>query len=137
MAYVTTAQLISEFGESALIALTDKSRQGVIDQVALDRAVASAEATVNGYVGGRYTLPLLPVTEDVVGAMFAIVRYILDGENGNEAVAKRHAAAIVWLKDVSAGRAVLSGVAALAPVAPASSRIDIRSQPSVFGRGVR
>ena len=73
----------------------------------------------------------------MIDAVFAIARYNLDGDNGNEIVANRYKDKIAWLKDVSAGRAVLAGVSTLAPVAPASSRIEINSSPSAFRRDVR
>jgi phage gp36-like protein len=137
MSYVTTAQLIARFGEQVLIDLTDRDGLGVIDEDVLASAVAAAEATVNGYVSGRYPIPLSPVTEDVLEAIFNLVRYILDGDNGNDIVINRRNDSIAWLKDVSAGRARLSGIEVVAPPSPATSRIEMRSQPRVFGRDSR
>lgn len=57
--YCTQADI--EASEQDLIELTDDSNSGVIDQSIIDKAVTNAVELIDGYLRGRYTLPLDPV----------------------------------------------------------------------------
>jgi phage gp36-like protein len=58
--YTSLAELIDRYGNSHLISLTDRADMatGVIDTGVIDQALASADALINGYLTGRYKLPL-------------------------------------------------------------------------------
>lgn len=63
MPYATQQMLTDRVGGPMLILLTDRAAvpQGVIDLGTLARAQADADAMVDGYLAGRYTLPLATV----------------------------------------------------------------------------
>ncbi|HBY38461.1 MAG TPA: DUF1320 domain-containing protein, partial [Alteromonas sp.] len=58
MNYCTTNDLIDRFGESELIALSDRDNTGSVDAQVVSAAIADASALIDGYLGGRYALPL-------------------------------------------------------------------------------
>lgn len=59
--YCTQADIEERFGSAELIQLTDRARSGVADSVAIARAIDDAEAEIDGYLSGRYTLPFATV----------------------------------------------------------------------------
>ena len=58
MSYATPADLIARFGVQSLIDLTDRQGVGAMDEEVLILALADAEAVIDGYLAGRYTLPV-------------------------------------------------------------------------------
>jgi phage gp36-like protein len=59
MIYATRTDMTQRYGERELIALTDRDDTGQINAVVLARALEDAVATVDGFVGKVYRLPLL------------------------------------------------------------------------------
>jgi phage gp36-like protein len=59
MAYCTLADI--DVPEKDLIELTDDNNVGVVDQAVIDKAIAAAGELIDGYLRGRYTLPLDPL----------------------------------------------------------------------------
>lgn len=59
MAYCTLADI--ESSEEDLIELTDDTDTGEVDQSNVDKAINHAGEIIDGYLRGRYTLPLDPV----------------------------------------------------------------------------
>jgi phage gp36-like protein len=79
MPYVTTDQLTERYGEAALVDLTDRAEPpaGVIDQDVIDGAVAGADALIDGYLKGRYKLPLAVTPELITELALPITFYKL------------------------------------------------------------
>lgn len=74
MAYATIDQLTDRYGERLLIQVTDRSTppSSVIDPAVVDRALADTDATIDGYLAGRYALPLTatpPLLADLAQAI--------------------------------------------------------------------
>lgn len=108
MTYATQQNLTDRFGEDELIQLTDRDNLGAINATVVNRALADADATINGYLAARYTLPLSnPVPEMLERLACDIARYALFEDQVTEIVEKRYKDAIALLRDVSAGRAEL------------------------------
>lgn len=59
--YCTLFDLLAVVQEADLVQLTDDDGQGVIDEEKAAAAIAAAEDLVDGYLRGRYTLPLDPI----------------------------------------------------------------------------
>ncbi|EKE78433.1 gp436 family protein [Oceanibaculum indicum] len=110
-AYITQQQLIERYTEERLVDLTNQRQDGdQIDQEALDRAIADAEAAVNGYVGVRHALPLPVVPELLTQIAAAIVFYQLHVETAPDKVAADYKAAIAKLTDIATGKITLPGL---------------------------
>lgn len=60
MAYATQADITELYGANALV-VADRNRDGIIDTIAVTRALDMASGEMDTYIGRRYTLPL-PVT---------------------------------------------------------------------------
>lgn len=61
MAYATLTDIERQMDPVDLVQLTDDGRTGEIDTDVVDRALADADEEVDGYLGGRYPVPLDPV----------------------------------------------------------------------------
>lgn len=79
MTYATLEQLTERFGEKMMLDLTDRSRPatGVIDAGVVERALADTDAVIDGYVAGRYALPLSEVPPLLVDLAQIIAIYKL------------------------------------------------------------
>lgn len=119
--YATQQNLIDRFGERELIELTDRAEPslGTIDAVVIAKKLADADATINGYLAVKYTLPLSPVPAMLERLGCDIARYYLYEDRVTEQVKRRYDDAIAYLKGVANGTVNL-GVDA-ANQAPASS----------------
>lgn len=117
MAYATVANLIEVFGQEEVIALTDREDTGTVDSTVALEALERASSEADTYIAVRYALPLSSVPQALVAVVCDIARFRLTGGETTETtpIADRYKAAVAWLKDVAAGRAVLPGVAAIPP----------------------
>lgn len=79
MSYTTSTQLAERFGERLLTQLTDRSTppSGVIDPEVVDRALADTDAVIDGYLAGRYALPLQTTPPLLADLALAIAIYKL------------------------------------------------------------
>ena len=90
MAYLTVNDLQARYPADAyLLADTD----------AVSAAINDAVAEADGYLAGRYSLPLPAVPPVLVGRLCDMARYRLWRDEASDEVA--------WLRDLSAGRAAL------------------------------
>jgi phage gp36-like protein len=108
MAYATPADIIDLYGEDALF-VADHNRDGAADLVAVDRALASATAEIDTYIGVRYPLPLLEVPEflKTICVDVAIYRLALAADVLSEEHRRRYDDALAFLKRVADGKAAL------------------------------
>lgn len=74
MSYATLTQLEDRYGTRMLIELTDRDtpKTGEIDADVMARALADTDAVIDGYILGRYKLPLAetpPLLADLAAAI--------------------------------------------------------------------
>lgn len=132
--YATRLQMMDRFGQSELISLTDRDgTAGTIVVEVLDVALTDASALINGYLAGRYTLPLTPPPAVLERLCCDIARYGLYDNGASEAVSKRFDDAVHYLEMVGAGKITL-GVASQGE-SPISHDLPImESDGAVFNR---
>lgn len=135
MAYCTAQDMIDRFGEDEVIQLTDRARQGIIDDGVLDRALSDAQAEVDGYLAARYPLPLASVPPVLVRVSADITRYYLFDRAATDQVESRYKAAVALLRDISAGRVTLGLPEAATP--QTSNTVTMESGGRVFERSAR
>lgn len=123
MPYATLDNLIERFGELELTQLTDAASPGLIDEALVTRALADAEAVVDGYLGGRYTLPLASVPPMLTSVACDLARARLYKDALPEVVEKRHADALKFLTLLGQGKITLG--AAPEPVSTNDVRITV------------
>lgn len=61
MPYCTVDDIKGQMDERDLVQLTDDEDTGAVVMSHVDKAIADADAEMNGYLGARYSLPLDPV----------------------------------------------------------------------------
>lgn len=134
MTYCTRQDLVDRFGEREVILLTDRdgSTGMVVDEV-LDRAIADAEAEIDGYLGGRYTVPLDPVPTSIRRVACDLARYYLHDQAPTDVVRQRYEDAVRFLRAVSRGEVTLGVSESGTPIRP-SEGAEIGSDGRIFGR---
>ena len=141
MNYATRADLVSRFGEEELTTLEQLaySTNGSLPTVSpVNDALTDASEEANSYIARAYALPLPSVPKGLVLAVCDIARYLLYKDRATEEVTKRYERRVSWLKDVSAGRAVLTFDPPLSPEKITESQkhiaVGTRYDGGVFSR---
>jgi len=135
MAYSTKSDILEQLDEETLIQLTDDDGQGLVDDDKVTRAIADADATVDAYCQGRYSVPIDPVPDKVrqVSVDLAIYNlYSRRDDTAPETRKDRNKEAIRFLEKVADGKIDL-GSAAPAPETTGDA-VDIDYNDRIFTR---
>jgi phage gp36-like protein len=134
MAYASTTDMLQRFGEHELTLLTDRDGQaGTVVEAMLVTALTDASALIDGYLVGRYGLPLANPPIVLTRLCCDMARYGLYDDQANEQVNQRQADAIRFLEKVSMGQISL-GLSDSGSVTPCMDLPEMQSQGSVFAR---
>ena len=132
MAYCTLDQLQTRFGETLLIDLSHREGERPVapDAALFERVIADADALIDGYLKGRYQLPIAAVPPILTDLSQAIAIYKAHSSVAAEKIRKDYEDALKTLKDIGSGAARLD-VAGAEPAASGSSgaRITDRQRP--------
>jgi phage gp36-like protein len=132
--YAVKADMLTRFGEEELILLTDHDADaGVINDAMLSQALIDASAEIDGYLGGRYTLPLPNVPAVLVRISCDIARYLLHDEHAPDRIKERYDGAVSFLNKLGNGSISL-GMPDEGDASPSNNTAQISSAGSVFGR---
>lgn len=135
MAYCTQTDIVEQISETELVQLTDDAGNGVVDTSVVDRAIADADAEIDGYCEARYSVPFTTATAQVRKLSVDIAVYNLFSRRAGapESRVKRYDDAIAFLTRVADGKATLPGVSGAASES-ASDRVDLSGSDRVFSR---
>lgn len=141
MTYATVAQVIEQLGSHEVLALTDRSNVGEIDQDVLRQALARASSEIDSYIATRYPVPVAaPLPLVLVTRCIDVAHYYLCRGSVvlSEPVRDAYDDAVKWLTHVAAGKASLGlPVPVVDGVVPVVDAVLFNpATPSVFGRGV-
>jgi len=105
VSYSSQEDLIERFGESMLIDLTDLSMPatGQIDAAKIARALEDTDATIDGYLSGRYVLPLSQTPPMLRDLSLSIAIYKLHRDTSSDKIQKDYNDALKTLVLVSNG----------------------------------
>lgn len=135
MPYCTVTDMVIRYGLQDLIMLS--WREGVADnelnQPVIEQAIDDATAEINGYIAGRYELPLAQVPDVLVRHCCDIARYLLGGDRVPESVQKRYDSVISYLVKVGKGDLSL-GLSQGTPAEPSDTIAIIQSDGQIFNR---
>ncbi|MBZ0253606.1 MAG: DUF1320 domain-containing protein [Candidatus Methylomirabilis sp.] len=134
MLYASVQDLKDWADESQLVQLTDPEGAVVVDAV-VEKALEAASARIDGYLEGRYALPLAKVPAALKGHCCDLALYILWGKRplgDSDDIRKRHEDAVRYLERVAEGRIGL-GLDADGG-APAAAAPMVEGPAKVFGR---
>ncbi|MBT9431355.1 DUF1320 domain-containing protein [Candidatus Sodalis endolongispinus] len=108
--YASLEDMVLRFGEREVRTLTDRDNTGEIDAAVLAGGLQAAVDEINGYIGGRYTLPLPVVPSNLRGIACDIARYRLTGTERvcTDEIRDRYRDAIRYLENVANGRVTLA-----------------------------
>jgi phage gp36-like protein len=106
MTYATRQDLEKHYGVDEV-----EQRESALPAGAVDGALADADALIDGYLAGRYSLPLSAIPANLPQTAAALARYTLLGEAATDRARNDYKDAIAWLKDVQAGRVLLQSAA--------------------------
>lgn len=132
-AYCTQSDLVARFGEAEMIGLTDRTNAGTIDAAIVAGAIGKASDLIDGYIGGRYALPLASTPPLLKGFCEDLARHALYTVERPKNVDAARDAAIAYLKDVATGRASLGTAVPLAAAPAAASGNEILFEPGDRG----
>ncbi|MBE0378507.1 gp436 family protein [Pseudoalteromonas prydzensis] len=135
MAYATITAMQQRFGERDLIYLSEREDGpvDVINTAVIEQAINDASDVINGYLAGRYELPLVTVPNLLEQFCCDIARYKLGTNDVPEHVETRYKDAIKFLMSVAKGELSI-GVDALGQDAKVQDTATIQSAGSVFAR---
>jgi phage gp36-like protein len=110
MPYATVADLQDRLGEARLVQLTDLADPpiGLVDQAVAQKALDDADAEIDGYLVGRYALPLTPAPGVLKVHAVTIAHYRLLGSAADDGMREDYKAVRQWLQAVAEGRIVIT-----------------------------
>ena len=135
MAYSTQDDILEQMDAATLIGLTDDAGAGVVDATKVTRAIADADATIDSYCQGKYSVPLSPVPDKIRQLSVDVAIYNLYSRRDDiapEIRKDRHKEAIRFLEKVAAG-AIALGAATPSPETTGTA-VDISSNDRIFTR---
>lgn len=131
--YCTLEDMVNRFDLNELIQLSNNSGQGVINSQVVEAAIRDASNLIDGYISGRYTLPLTNVPAVLTKQCADIARYNLYDNAVSEVVEKNYKAALDYLMQVGKGHLKL-GLSTDSQAAESDQMIQMESTATVFGR---
>lgn len=124
MPYTDLTQLTDRFGEALLRDLADRDGSGAVDANVIARAIADTGAAIDGYLAGRYKLPLANVPPLVADLAQVITIYKLHTYEPDPKIAEDYKDAMRQLREIANGTVRLSAEG----VEPAASGVsDVRT----------
>lgn len=122
MTYATLQLLIDRFGERMLIELSDRDDPpaGAIVVAVVSRALADTDAVIDGYIAGRYALPLAEVPALLADLAAPIAIYKLHRFSVEGKIEQDYKDALATLDKIARGVVRLP----IAGIEPESSGLD-------------
>lgn len=105
MPYCTQAQLENRYGTALLVEISDRADvpTGTVDTDLVLRAITDADALIDGYLAGRYALPLASVPALVTDLSQRIAVYYAHSNVASDKIGRDYEAALRQLKDIASG----------------------------------
>lgn len=124
MTYAAQADLVERYGQAMLIELTDRAEPpaGTIDAAVVARALNDADALIDGYLLGRYLLPLVTTPPQLKDLALSIAVYRLHRDTVSDKVRADYTDALKTLSQVASG-VIRLGVAGIEPAASGASGV--------------
>lgn len=109
--YATVSDFVLRIGERESIELTDREMTGVVDESILQVALKDSSSQIDGYLNGRYRLPLSNIPNNLTRICCDLARYHLTSKSSvtmTEEVENRYKFCIKELEQISKGIVSLS-----------------------------
>jgi phage gp36-like protein len=134
VSYASQQNLIDRMGEAAVIALTDRGAQplGAIDMAVVARALAEADAVVDGYLAARYRLPLASTPALLADLATSIALWKLHASTPEDKVKADYDAAIKSLRDIASGMLRIPDAAGIEAEVSGASGVEVVDRERPF-----
>jgi len=105
MPYTTLAKLTARFGQRLLLQLTDRAAPpaGVVNAAIVDQAIADTDGVIDGYLAGRYQLPLTDVPPQLADLALTIAIYKLHPFEPDPKIRSDYEQALKTLREIASG----------------------------------
>jgi phage gp36-like protein len=136
MPYSTLQDLTTRYGEDMLRDVTDRTvpLTGAIDATVVTDAISNADALIDGYLLGRYSLPLVTTPGIVKQLSQVIAIYNLHRHGTDEKIRTDYEDALKRLKDIQSGVFVLNA-AGVEPAATPKGSVETNGITPTFTGG--
>jgi phage gp36-like protein len=136
MAYSTAQDMIDAFGHAEMRDLSDtgETRTGDVVTAVLNKAIADAGAMIDGYLLGRYQLPLDPAPGALSVHCRGMARYFLMTNSPDDRAKADFAGALKYLQAVASGSISLLPPSSAGQVAAGMGPVVFDTGSKVFGR---
>lgn len=126
MAYCTLQQLIDRYSERLLVEVSDRGEAatGMVDAALIERAIADADALIDGYLKVRYALPIADVPRLVTDLSLRVAIYYAHGQVVADKVRDDYREALKTLQQIAQGLLRLD-IAGVEP--PSSGGAEVRT----------
>lgn len=133
MTYATLDQLLERHGERMIMQLTDRASPpaGAIDTAVVTRALTDTDAVIDGYLSGRYALPLVQTPPLLADLALAIAIYKLHNFAPDPKIEQDYKDAVAALGRIASGtiRLALAGVE---PDSSGASGVEVTDRERPF-----
>lgn len=135
MSYASQQDMIDRYSTVRLINVTDVETPalGGINVAKLAAVLTDSDAVIDGYLVGRYMLPLSVIPAILKVHATAIAWYLLLGSVADEAAVRDYDNAIKYLALIAAGTVTLLPPS-IAPAVSGSGAVLFEQADKVFGR---
>lgn len=129
MAYCTQAELETRYSTALLVEVSDRAAvpTGLIDAALVARAIADADALIDGYLKARYALPLSATPPLVKDLSQRVAIYYAHANVASQKIKDDYEQALKQLRDVASGLIALD--AAGADPAPSGASEVVTNDP--------
>jgi len=134
MAYATQADMEIKYGEKDLIELSDRAFTGEIASAVIEAALADAAALIDGYVGKRYQVPVMPVPSLLNRLAMVIAYYELHNGRYSDQVRAAYDDALRTLANISGGIMTLPVAGTTSEAESAAAEVVYDMAPRQFSR---
>ena len=133
MPYCTLQDLTDRYSQRMLVDISDRGDEatGDVDTALIGRAIADADALIDGYLKVRYALPLAAVPRLVTDLSLRIAIYYAHGHVAAEKIAADYKEAIRTLQEISRGVVQLD-VDGLEPAESGGVEVRTNAEERVF-----
>lgn len=110
MSYATTADFVTRVGEKQAIELTDRDFVGDLNEAILSLALSDSSSQIDGYLIGRYRLPLATVPQNLTRLCCDLARYRLCSMSNvgiSDEVIERYKLSLKELELIASGKVAL------------------------------
>lgn len=129
MPYATSTDMVESFGSAEMRQLTDIElpRQNAVNATVMARALGNASDLIDGYLVGRYAVPVATPPSALRVHCCGMARYLLMTSMPDERAKTDFANALSYLKSVAAGTVAL--------LPPAQAEVPAGVGPLMFSAG--